>query len=235
MGTFLYEHARFRICGDRALLVEYGQGVDQAINEKVRAMVLVIDRQRPAGVIRVVPAYRSLVVFYDPLNTDPETLREKLLEFETALPATGVAPARTVEIPVLYGGEAGPDLEAVATHHGLAPEEVVRIHTATAYHIYAIGFAPGFPYLGGLDPRLHTPRLETPRSRVAAGSVGIAEAQTGIYPAASPGGWRLIGRTPMRLFDPRQADPIPYRAGDKIRFVPISKADYARIEASEGP
>jgi len=233
MPTALYDQARFRVCGDGALLVEYGDGVDREVNEKVRAMALVIDRQRPAGVARLVPAYRSLAVFYDPLAVSPEDLQARLRELEATLEEADVASARTVDIPVLYGGEAGPDLETVAACHALAPEDVVRIHSATPYHIFAIGFAPGFPYLGGLDPRLHTPRLKTPRSLVPAGSVGIAEAQTGIYPSDSPGGWQLIGRTPLRLFDPSRKEPIRYGAGDRIRFVPISASDYDRIAAGE--
>jgi KipI family sensor histidine kinase inhibitor len=123
----------------------------------------------------------------------------------------------------------------VAEHHRLTPAEVVEIHSRALYPIYAVGFAPGFCYLGGLDPRLHTPRLPTPRTRVPAGSVGIAEAQTGVYPSDSPGGWRLIGRTPLSLFNPSKADPFLYQAGDRIRFVPISEADYDRLRAAERP
>lgn len=233
MENAFYKQARFRICGDRALLVEYGEGVDRRVNEKVRTMALLIDRSRPGGVTHIVPAYRSLAVFYEPLAVAPEELQERLHRLEADLEKADIAPPKTVEIPVRYGGDAGPDLETVAVHHGLTAEEVVRIHSAEAYHIYAIGFAPGFCYLGGLDPRLHTPRLETPRTRVPAGSVGIAEAQTGVYPADSPGGWQLIGRTPLKLFNPSRNPPILYGAGDRIRFVPISVSDYDRIAAQE--
>ncbi len=233
MENALYEQARFRICGDGALLVEYGEGVDRRVNEKVRAMALLIDQRRPAGVTHVVPAYRSLAVFYEPLAVASEELQERLQRLEADLEKADISPPKTVEIPVRYGGDAGPDLETVAAHHGLTAEEVVRIHSAEAYHIYAIGFAPGFCYLGGLDPRLHTPRLETPRTRVPAGSVGIAEAQTGVYPSDSPGGWQLIGRTPLKLFNPSRNPPILYGAGDRIRFIPISASEYDRIAAQE--
>ena len=235
MAAAFYDRARFRICGDRAMLVEYGEGVDQAVNDKVRAMALVIARQQIAGVESIVPAYRSLSIGYDPLILAPEALKDRLAALEAALAETVIAPPQTVEIPVLYGGENGPDLGVVARHNRLTPEAVIRIHSATVYPIYAVGFAPGFCYLGGLDPRLHTPRLATPRTRVPAGSVGIAEAQTGVYPSDSPGGWQIIGRTPLMLFDPRRADPFLFRAGDRIRFVPISAAQYDRIRSREEP
>jgi len=174
-------------------------------------------------------------VVYDPLTVSFESLTAALIAREVELDAAALAEGRTVDIPVCYGGRFGPDLDFVAEHNRLSPEEVIRIHTAQPYPIYAVGFAPGFCYLGGLDPRLHTPRLPTPRTRVAAGSVGIAEAQTGVYPADSPGGWRLIGQTPLTLFNPLKTDPFLYQAGDQIRFVPVSQADFDRLRAAEVP
>ncbi|MGA6924778.1 MAG: 5-oxoprolinase subunit PxpB [Desulfosarcina sp.] len=225
----LYARTRFQICGDRAMLVEYGEGVDPSVNEKVRAMALLISRRKPAGVETVIPAYRCLAVGYDPLRVAPDVLQANLLALEGDLEEGQIEPARTVDIPVRYGGEDGPDLAFVAAHNHLTPDEVIRIHCQAPYHIYAVGFAPGFCYLGGLDPRLHTPRLATPRTRVPAGSVGIAESQTGVYPSESPGGWQLIGRTPLTLFDPFKTDPFLYQPGDRIRFVPVSPEGLAQI------
>jgi KipI family sensor histidine kinase inhibitor len=196
-------------------------------------MALVLDQERPEGVEGVIPAYRSLAIVYDPLVVGTQALQERLLEMEARIGRTRIPPPRTVEIPVRYGGEMGPDLQTVAAHNGLTPEAVVRLHTEAIYPIYAVGFAPGFCYLGGLDPRLHTPRLATPRTRVVAGSVGIAETQTGVYPSDSPGGWQLIGRTPLNLFNPARVEPFLYRAGDRIRFVPIDPDTFARIRAAE--
>jgi inhibitor of KinA len=231
MTGSLYDSARFRVCGDRAMLVEYGDGVALAINERVRAMALIITREKLQGVESVIPAYRSLAITYNPLIIAPEVLQRRLIELEEQAQEERIPPPRTVEIPVLYGDEVGPDLGFVAQHNGLTLEAVVQIHSGTLYPIYAVGFAPGFCYLGGLDERLHTPRLATPRKRVAAGSVGIAETQTGVYPSDSPGGWQLIGRTPLNLFNPAKDDPFLYRAGDRIRFVPIDAEAFSRIRA----
>jgi KipI family sensor histidine kinase inhibitor len=231
----LYAQGRFRVCGDRALLAEYGDGIDLAVNRRVHAMAAALGRQPLAGIEAVIPAYRNLAVVYDPLVVSFESLTAALTALEAELDESDLAQGRTVDIPVCYGGRFGPDLDFVAEHNRLSPQDVVQIHCAKPYHIYAVGFAPGFCYLGGLDPRLHTPRLPTPRTRVAAGSVGIAEAQTGVYPADSPGGWRLIGQTPLNLFNPLKADPFLYRAGDRIRFVPVSETDFHRLRAAEGP
>jgi inhibitor of KinA len=207
---------------------------DLEINEKVRAMTELLRRQPPAGVELVWPAYRSLAVLYDPLAADPAVLQTNLLQMEAHLDRAEIPEPRTVEIPVCYGGEFGPDIRYVAEHNGIDVQEVIAIHSARPYHIYTIGFAPGFCYLGGLDGRLHTPRLPTPRQDVPAGSVGIAEAQTGIYPLKSPGGWRLIGRTPINVFDARRASPFLYQTGDSLRFVAISPEDYRRIREQNG-
>jgi KipI family sensor histidine kinase inhibitor len=141
-----------------------------------------------------------------------------------------------IEIPTLYGGDSGPDLDYVASHNGLTPEEVVQIHASGTYRIYMLGFTPGFPYLGGMDERIATPRLETPRTKISGGSVGIAGAQTGIYPIDSPGGWQIIGRTPLALYDPQREEPILLQAGESIRFVPIDQETYDRLwqETREG-
>jgi len=221
------------LSGDRALLVEYGDGIDPVINEKVRAMTTLLKRNLPAGVEAVVPAYRSLSIIYDPLATTPGRLAEILHALEADSRAAEIAKAKVVPIPVCYGGEFGPDIGVVAEHTGLREDEIVVIHIAVDYPIYMIGFTPGFCYLGGLDRRLQMPRRKTPRTNLPAGSVGVAESQTGMYPVDSPGGWQIIGRTPLRLFAPARENPFLYEAGDRIRFVPIAEAEFRRLREKE--
>lgn len=224
---------RFRINGERTLIAVYGEGIDPTSNDRVCRMAVLLRNLAHPAIEAVVPAYSTLALTYDPLRINAATLTRLLLDLETHLHTAELPEGKTVEIPVCYGGEFGPDLDFVAHHHGLAPEEAIRLHAVGFYRIYAIGFAPGFCYLGGLNPRLHTPRLETPRLQVAAGSVGIAGGQTGVYPLASPGGWRLIGRTPMRLFSPERPRPVPYQAGDTLRFRPITIEEFKRLRREE--
>ncbi len=233
MTKNLYERAHFRISGDRSLLAVYGTGVDQAVNGKVRRMAALVTNQKRTGIDAVVPSYCSLSVHYNPLKIGYSELKDVLWALENELDMADIPEPRIVEIPVCYGETFGQDIDFVAQHNGISVEDVVKIHTGTAYHIFAIGFAPGFCYLGGLNSRLHTPRLETPRVRVAAGSVGIAGAQTGVYPLASPGGWRLIGRTPLRLFAPERPQPILYQAGDSIRFRSVPADEFHHINQLE--
>lgn len=229
----LYSRFRIRISGDRAILAEYGDAIDERVNEKVRTVTELLRRRSIDGIDLVLPAYRSIGIRFDPLTTSVSAIEKLLCELEYDLNSTAIPEARTVEIPVCYGGEYGPDIGFVAEHNGIDPEEVIRIHSEAPYRIFTIGFAPGFFYLGGLDPRLHTPRMETPRAKVPAGSVGIAETQTGAYPIDSPGGWRIIGRTPLRLFDASRPEPFFYQAGDSIRFMPVSPETYRRIEGGK--
>jgi inhibitor of KinA len=229
----LFDKAVFRLAGDRGVIVEYGDEISPEINIKVRTMAMAIADEKPVGVVEVIPTYRSLLIVYDPLATDLKSLEDALQFMEGRLDKLEIPPPRTVEIPVSYGGDLGPDIEFVAQAHNLTVEDVIRIHSGALYQVYMIGFTPGFPFLGGLPPELHTPRLETPRPLVPAGSVGIANNQTGVYPIDSPGGWRLIGRTPLNLFNPSRENPFLYRAGDMIRFVRISEEEYHRIQ-SEG-
>lgn len=224
-----FSHPRIRISGDRAFLVEYGDAIDETVNEKVRTITELLREAAPGGIELILPAYRSIGIVYDPLKTSYNEISGILSRLEAQMGEAVIPEPRTVDIPVCYGGEFGPDIEFVATHNGLSAHDVVRIHTANPYRIYTIGFAPGFFYLGGLDPRLHTPRMETPRTMVAAGSVGIAEKQTGAYPLDSPGGWRIIGRTPVKLFDAARKEPFLYQAGDSIRFTAISPEEYRRM------
>lgn len=232
--SHLYDKPQIRLSGDRAILVEYGDAIDPAVNEKVRAVAALVKRSRPEGVEAVIPAYRNLSILYDPLVTSPDRILPHLLVLEARLREIEIPRPRTVDIPVLYGGDYGPDIGYVAEHSGLTAEEVIAIHAGTIYPIYMIGFMPGFCYLGGLDSRIHTPRHKTPRTRLPGGSVGIAESQTGMYPVDSPGGWQIIGRTPLRLFAPERESPFLYEAGDRIRFVPVSDAEYQRIREKEG-
>jgi inhibitor of KinA len=233
MTATLYEQARFRLSGDRALLVEYGDGIAPVVNEKVRAMTALLRKNLPAGVEAVVPAYRSLSILYDPLTTTPAGLVPILQTLEADSRTAEIAEAKVVPIPVCYGGGFGPDIGVVIEHTGLREEEIVAIHASVEYPIYMIGFTPGFCYLGGLDGRLQTPRRKTPRTNLPAGSVGIAESQTGMYPVDSPGGWQIIGRTPLRLFAPARENPFLYEAGDRIRFVPIAEDEFGRLHEKE--
>ncbi|MGO9571448.1 MAG: 5-oxoprolinase subunit PxpB [Desulfomonilaceae bacterium] len=229
----LFDKAVFRLVGDRGVIVEYGDAISPEINIKVRTMAMAIDEAKPVGIVEVIPTYRSLLIVYDPLATDLKSLEDALEFMESRLDQLEISPPRTVEIPVSYGGNLGPDIQFVAQAHNLTVEDVIRIHSGVLYQIYMIGFTPGFPFLGGLPRELHTPRLGTPRPLVPAGSVGIANNQTGVYPVDSPGGWRLIGRTPLSLFNPSKENPFLYRAGDMIKFVRISEEEYHRF-LSEG-
>lgn len=233
MQTDLFEKARFRTAGDRGLLVEYGDVIDPDVNNKVRSMAIVMEDNPPQGVTEIIPTYRSLLIIYDPAITHPAKLQNMLETLEARLGEIKIPPPRTVEIPVCYGGEFGPDIDTVAGKNNLTVAEVIKLHCEPQYLIYMVGFTPGFPFLGGLSEKLHTPRLETPRTLVPEGSVGIANNQTGIYPIASPGGWQLIGRTPVKLFAPGRRNPFLYQAGDRIKFKAISAEKYARLVKEE--
>lgn len=233
MPASLFKKARFRTAGDRGLLVEYGDVIDPEVNNKVRSMALVMEDNPPEGVTEIIPTYRSLLIIYNPSITHPAKLQKTLAALEARLDEIKIPPPRTVEIPVCYGGEFGPDIDMVADTHNLTVAQVIDLHCEPEYLIYMVGFTPGFPFLGGLSEKLHTPRLETPRTLVPEGSVGIANNQTGIYPVASPGGWQLIGRTPVKLFAPRRQDPFLYQAGDRIKFNPISVEEYTRLAKEE--
>jgi KipI family sensor histidine kinase inhibitor len=209
--------------GDSALLIVFGDRVDPALNR--RALALAKALADLPGVTDRVPAYASLALYYDPCVWRHEGLVEAVTPY-LADEGAAAPEDRSLRIPVCYGGEHGPDLDAVARHCGLAPDEVIARHSGGEYLVYFLGFTPGFAYLGGLDPALATPRRGTPRSSVPAGAVGIAGEQTGIYPQASPGGWRLIGRTPLRLFDPLREPPCLLAPGDRLRFAPIGPDEF---------
>jgi inhibitor of KinA len=233
MTATVFEKPVCRLAGDRGFLVEFGDSIDPRVNAKVRAMACVLEKEKPKGILEVIPTYRSLLFIYDPEQTDPDSLYLLVEKLENSRADMDPNTFRIVEIPVCYGGEFGPDIGNVQKASGLTQEQVIQVHAAPEYLIYMVGFTPGFAFLGGLDERLFTPRLETPRMVVPKGSVGIANNQTGMYPIASPGGWQLIGRTPLNLFAPWKTNPFLYRAGDKIKFVPISESEYNRLAPKE--
>lgn len=212
--------------GEGCLVVELGDAIDLAVNRQVRTLGLTLEQARVNGVLEAVPTYRSLAIYYDPLTIDRDALIRQIGTLHDSLRDQGDQPSRIVEIPTIYGGVHGPDLEFVARHTGLSCDEVVRFHSEPLYHVYMLGFMAGFPYLGNLAEQLAVPRLSTPRLKVPSGSVGIGGRQTGIYSIESPGGWRIIGRTFLRLFDPSAEVPTLLLPGDKVRFVQTEKHDY---------
>jgi KipI family sensor histidine kinase inhibitor len=227
----MYREPRLLTAGDRAVVVEFGGAVSPEINEKVRKLLLHIEKFPIRGVEEAVPTYRSLLIHYDPMSVSFEGLRDAV---QTAIRESVDIPlprARRVVLPTKYGGDRGPDIEYVAEHNKLTVDDVIRIHSGTDYLVYMIGFTPGFPYLGELPPSIACPRLSTPRIKVPAGSVGIAGTLTGVYSVDSPGGWRLIGQTPLKLFDETLDPPSLLQAGDHVRFVPISEEDFKRLES----
>ena len=221
----------FLHAGDGALVVEFSREISDDVNALIRAFDAAVKTKNISGIIETVPTFRSLSVYYNPSLVSFEKLSKKLRRILKNISASSGGERTVIEIPVLYGGEYGEDLADVAEHTGLNESEVISIHSGTEYLIYMLGFLPGFAYLGGMDPRLETPRLKNPRTRIHPGAVGIGGAQTGIYPLASPGGWRLIGTTPVKPYDPGRAEPFLYKAGDYIKFFPIDENEYNKIKA----
>jgi KipI family sensor histidine kinase inhibitor len=223
-------YPRIVAAGEAALVVEFGDTIDEAINHRVIALDAALEASHPDGILETVATYRSLLVQFDPLAISPDAVRRLV----TGLLATaGAEPAtrRRWRVPVCYGGAHGADLDDVARLHGLDPEELVAIHSGATYRVYMIGFAPGFVYLGGLPERIHTDRRPDPRMKTPPRSVSIGGRQAGISPPLEmPSGWHLLGQTPARSYDPARTDaPFLFRAGDLIRFVPVSEADYRNL------
>ncbi|HDQ72778.1 MAG TPA: 5-oxoprolinase subunit PxpB [Chloroflexi bacterium] len=223
---------RILAAGDSALLVELGDRIEPAINRQVHALALALERRAMPGLGEIVPSYCSLLVHYDPLARDYAEVEAFVSEAACRCEAADTPAPREAEIPTVYGGTYGPDIAFVAAHNGLSVDDVIECHSGTTYTVYMLGFAPGFAYLGALPETLVTPRLSTPRQVVPAGSVGIAGAQTGVYPIETPGGWRLIGRTPVTLFDPMTDPPTRLRPGDQVQFVPISPGGFESRETA---
>lgn len=226
----MYGKARFLPAGDKALVVEFGNEINPQINRRVRNLYLAVRKSRPEGIGELVPTYRSLLVYYDPVKISSRALEEHLRKLETGMADFEIPGPKITLLPVVYGGQYGPDLGDVAEQNKLTQEEVVKIHTQRDYLIYMLGFTPGFPYLGGMSRKIATPRLMVPRTRIEAGSVGIADQQTGVYPIDSPGGWRIIGRTPVKLYDPHSEQPVLLSPGDYLRFEAVEEEDYIRIQ-----
>ena len=218
--------------GDRAISIDFGQVIDPTINRHIRQTIERIKALQLEGIIELVPTYCALLVEYDAMlysyseicNIIEPTLEEGMTNTTNEL-------VTVVEVPTVYGGEFGPDLSFVASHNHLSEDEVISIHSGTDYLVYMLGFIPGFTYLGGMDPRIATPRLSSPRTLIPAGSVGIAGEQTGTYPSDSPGGWQIIGRTPVTMYDMSKAQAALLKAGDYVRYVPIDESEFHRIKA----
>lgn len=216
------ERAAFLTAGDCAVVIEYGDSIDEATNRRVRLLAAALSLRADPGIVEIVPTYRSLMVHYDPLLVSRPGVEAIVLEAEQHLADVVLPRPRVIEIPTVYGGACGPDLDDVAAWAGMPVDEVIAIHSGREYLVYMMGFMAGFPYLGGVSSRIAMPRLPSPRTKVPRGSVGIAQEQTGIYPTETPGGWRLIGWTPVRIFDAAHDPPVLFEAGDYIRFVPTT-------------
>ncbi|WP_455661607.1 5-oxoprolinase subunit PxpB [Pradoshia sp.] len=224
--------------GDSAVMIEFGQDIGQGEYEKVMEAVMLLDQISEDWLIEIVPSYTSIAVFYDPISLyrhqevkhfpyEQACMRiEEILSDESKGERKN---ERLIEIPVCYGGKLGPDLSYVAHHNQLSEEEVIELHASGEYLVYMLGFAPGFPYIGGMNKKIAAPRRETPRLSIPSRSVGIAGEQTGIYPIETPGGWQLIGRTPKELFLPDEDPPTLLQAGDRIAFKPISYEEYLSL------
>ncbi len=219
--------------GDSAFLIKFGNEISEDINRDLRAYFIAFSKTKIKGVIECIPSYTDLMVLYNPLIIQYKDLLHKLKQVAENTQDINLPDARTVEIPVLYGQTFGEDMQAVQSHTGLSEQEIIKAHSDTKYLVYMLGFTPGFCYLGGMNPQIETPRKEIPSQKILAGSVGIAAAQTGIYPINSPGGWQVIGRTPLRLFDPNRKPEFLIQAGDYLKFYPISEEDYNKLNEND--
>ncbi|WP_078594345.1 5-oxoprolinase subunit PxpB [Evansella clarkii] len=224
------EKQRFSPMGDSAVRVSFGEGISKEINNRIRGFAELLRKAGIKGIREWTPSYTAVTVYYDPCEKKYSEITAELEELYRKLEETELPPAKRVIVPVCYEGEFAPDLEDVANHNGLSTDEVVSIHKGGDYLIYMLGFTPGFPYMGGMAPKIATPRLEVPRSHVPAGSVGIAGEQTGIYSLDTPGGWRIIGRTPLVLYDSKRENPSLFEAGDHVSFRAISTEEYEDIK-----
>lgn len=221
---------KFLKAGDSALIIELGNEISPIINYNLKKITDYLDSLNHKAIKDLLPTYRSIIVYYDPMMISFDELKE-MVEKNCAADDSQMLSLKKeiIEVPVLYGGEYGPDIENIASHNNLTIEEVINIHTSGEYLVYMLGFTPGFPYLGGMDKRIATPRLTTPRTKIPAGSVGIAGEQTGLYPIESPGGWQLLGRTPLNFFDSAKENPFIVAAGQYIKFKAITEEEYHAI------
>ena len=224
--------ARFKTASDQSLLVYFGEEITLEANRRIMKLLRLLQSEPVAGIRNLHPAYNSLLVKFDALTLRHDELEAILRQYLERIEIEDVRlpEPRQVEIPVCYGGEFGPDLDELSSMHGLTLPEAIELHASVEYVVFFLGFVPGFAYLGGLPKALATPRLATPRRNVPAGSVGIAGDQTGVYPFATPGGWRLVGRTPVAIFQPDRRDMSLLSIGDRVRFAPISRETFAALE-----
>jgi KipI family sensor histidine kinase inhibitor len=230
MDTFAGGGARFERSSDQSLLIYFGNAITLGAHLKIRKLLRLLELEPVAGVRNLHPAYCSVLVKFDALKMGHEQLKKKLEKYLERLEEVELPAPREVEVPVCYGGEFGPDLDEVASLKSLTPGQVIELHASTSYLVYFLGFVPGFAYLGELPEALVTPRLATPRKKVPAGSVGIAGNQTGVYPFETPGGWRLLGRTPVAMFRTDRDGLSLLSIGDRVRFVPIARERFAELQ-----
>ena len=225
----------FQVINEETIMIYFEDEIDPKTYDKVQLLVNYIHKQQHEAIVETVASYRAVMLIIDMTVSTPQAVLESLDISETQLEnmAEEKASKRVIHLPVLYGDEYGPDIEAVAEHNQLSTDEVIRLHTANQYLIYMLGFMPGFPFLGGLDERLHTPRRSEPRTKLEAGSVGIANNQTGLYPSASPGGWQIISRTPVKVLNMDQDPMVMYQPGDYIKFYEIDKETYDEIVSAQ--
>lgn len=224
---------QFLPSGDSAFLLRFGNEISEEINNEIRSFIILLNKAKIEGVLELVPSYTDLLVHYDPLKISFQDLLNQLKKLSENMGKIDLPDARTVRIPVLYGDRFGENLDVVIKHTGLDEKEIVQKHTTSKYLVYMLGFTPGFCYLGGMDQKLATPRKEIPSQKIVAGAVGIAAGQTGIYPIESPGGWQIIGRTPVKLFDPDKEEAFLLKAGDYLEFYAITDEEYDELNEND--
>jgi KipI family sensor histidine kinase inhibitor len=222
--------AQFQPASDNSLLVSFGREISLDAHQHVAKLLRLLESEPITGIRNLHPAYCSVLIKFDALKLQHQELEVLLQPYLAQLEGVRLPEPRRLEIPVCYGGEHGPDLAEVSALHGLTPQQAIDLHTSATYVVYFLGFAPGFAYLGGLPDALVTPRLAKPRRSVPPGSVGIAGSQSGVYPFATPGGWRLLGRTPIAMFQPDRSAMSLLSVGDRVRFMPISPDRFAALE-----
>ncbi|GGA26555.1 5-oxoprolinase subunit PxpB [Paenibacillus physcomitrellae] len=245
-GAGTWSGPQIHLLGDSGLVIKFGESIELETHKRIRQLSEYLEHHPFTGMTEYVPAFTTVTIYYDPwkVAAEPasadgevrrppfEIVKAAVLNLLLELKDTETAPPDTVRIPVCYGGDLGPDLQEVAATNGLTEEEVISFHCSGEYLVYMLGFAPGFAYLGGMSSRIATPRRQTPRLAIPAGTVGIAGEQTGVYPIETPGGWQLIGKTPIRLFVPERTPPTVLKAGDLVRFYPISRKEFDEWEES---